>query len=519
MKNRLDQVMWDKLFKLNAHGRHSLQAQLREQLVSAILDGHIPIDNALPSSRELSKKLEVARNTVVLAYQRLIDEGFLITRERKGYYVNPDILRGRVSGATARSATVCAGEKSGQPSGFKWAERFKFRPSEQRNIVKPTDWDQYRYPFIYGQPDPSLVPVADWRECFRQALSVDSIKETARDRVDSDDPLLIEQIHARLLPRRGIWASQDEILVTLGAQHALYLLASLLVSNRDTVGVEDPGYPDARNIFAKHTHNIVGLTVDSEGLVIDDSLADCDCVYVTPSHQAPTTVTLSAGRRHQLLERAAIDDFLIIEDDYEAETNFTGDPTPALKANDAHNRVIYLGSLSKTLAPGLRMGFMVGPPELIEEARTLRRLMLRHPPSNNQRMVALFLSLGHHDSLINRLNQSYRRRWQVMGEALRQHLPETHQMPAFGGTSVWIKGASDLDANALYQQALKKSIVIERGDVYFISERPPKNFFRLGYSSIAEERIEPGIRALAELIHVGWHRQNPSSGTTPAGSA
>lgn len=496
MKHRLEQAMWSKLFKLSARSQVNLQGQLREQLVAAIMDGHITVDNALPSSRELARQLGVARNTVVLAYQHLVDEGFLITRERRGYYVSRDILKGRV-----RSEPGTGTANTNKISSIDWDSRFRFRPSEQRNIVKPEHWDRFRYPFIYGQPDPTLIPVSDWRECARQALSVDTIQETARDRVDADDPMLIEQIHARLLPRRGIWASPDEILVTMGVQQGLYLLASLLVSGRDVVGVEDPGYPDARNIFARHTDHVTGLAVDAEGIVISQELAGCDYVYVTPSHQSPTTVTLTTARREQLLRRARVDNFLIIEDDYEAETNFATDPTPALKASDQSDRVVYLGSLSKTLAPGLRVGFMIGPPELIREARTLRRLMVRHPPANNQRLVALFLSLGHHDALINRLSQSYRARWRVMGESLKRYLAQTHRMPTFGGTSVWMQGPAELDANELYERALKRSILIERGDIYFISPDPPRNYFRLGYSSIPVARIEPGIRELATLLH------------------
>lgn len=489
--------MWRELFKLSSRSEQNLQRQLREQLVAAILDGHIPPESALPSSRELARQLGIARNTVVLAYQHLVDEGFLTPRERRGYFVNREMLEGRVR-AVRQDAS--RGE-AGMAAGADWQSRFRFTPSGQRNITKPKNWDEFRYPFIYGQPDPALIPVADWRECARLALSVGSIRETARDRVDEDDPLLIEQIHSRLLPRRGIWVPKDEILVTLGAQHALYMLASLLLTVHDTLGMEDPGYPDARNIFSRHTPNIVCLPVDEKGLVVDGALEDCDYVYVTPSHQAPTTVTLAPDRRARLLERAEADDFMIIEDDYEAETNFAADPTPALKAGDGAGRVIYVGSLSKTLAPGLRVGFMVGPPDLIREARILRRLMIRHPPSNNQRMVALFLSLGHHDALINRLTQCYSARWRAMGESLKRHLPETHRMPVFGGTSVWVGGPADLDCNALYEEALERGILFERGDVYFCSEDPPRNYFRLGYSSIPVDRIEPGIRELASLVH------------------
>ena len=206
-------------------------------------------------------------------------------------------------------------------------------------------------------------------------------------------------------------------------------------------------------------------------------------------------------RREQLLKKAEEHDYLVIEDDYESEINFVGEPTPALKSLDASERVIYVGSLSKTLAPGLRLGYMVAPRPLIEEARALRRLMVRHPPANNQRIVALFLSMGHHDSLIHRLSQTYKNRWQVMGDALNNHLPESTRIPSFGGTSYWVEGPAGLNALELKERARAAGILIESGDVCFMQNAPPQNFIRLGYSSIRSRRIEPGIRKLAELIH------------------
>ena len=493
MHNRSDQVMWGQLFRLSKDRKISYQRQLREMIVSAILDDKLPLEIPLPSSRELARHLGIARNTVVLAYQQLIDEGYLVSRERSGYYIDKTILDGRVHVDPIKLG------KSQQPPD--WNAHIKFRPSRQRNIVKPVDWKDYRYPFLFGQLDPALFPVADWRECCRQALSVADIQDVTPDRIDTDDPLLIEQIQARILPRRGVWAARDEILITMGAQQALYILADLLLEKGSRAGVENPGYPDARNIFALKSPEVVPLEVDEHGVVPGKKLNSCEFIYVTPSHQSPTTVTMPLARREQLLKQAAKHDFLIVEDDYESEINFVGAPTPALKSLDGNERVIYVGSLSKTLAPGLRLGYMVAPRALIEEARALRRLMVRHPPANNQRIVALFLSMGHHDSLIHRLSQTYKDRWQIMGEALNRHLPESSRIPSFGGTSYWVEGPPNLDTRKLKERAREASILIESGDICFMQERPPQNFIRLGYSSIAADRIEPGVSKLAELIH------------------
>jgi len=486
-------MMWNRLFNISRERKVSYQRQLRETIVSAILDDKLPLEIPLPSSRELAKHLGIARNTVVLAYQQLIDEGYLVARERSGYYIDKSMLEGRVK--------IKPAINKNEHSEPDWEAHIKFHPSRQRNIVKPVDWKKYKYPFLFGQLDPALFPIADWRECCRQALSVSDILDVTPDRIDTDDPLLIEQIQARILPRRGVWASRDEILITMGAQQALYILADLLINKDSRIGIENPGYTDARNIFSLKSPRVVPLEVDEHGIIPGEDVNSCEFVFATPSHQSPTTVTMPIERRQQLLKDAEKHDFLIIEDDYESEINFVREPTPALKSLDSGNRVIYVGSLSKTLAPGLRIGYMVGSKTLIEEARALRRLMVRHPPANNQRLVALFLSMGHHDSLIHRLSQTYQQRWQIMGDALNKHLPESSRIPSFGGTSYWVQGPDQLDARELKKRAREASILIESGDICFMQPNPPLNFFRLGYSSIAARLIEPGIKKLSDLIH------------------
>ena len=484
--------MRDQLFHLEARSGATLQTQLRQMLVAAIRDGQLPPGSALPSCRKLADTLAVARNTVALAYQDLVEEGFLISRQRSGYFVSQEIDPARLS-----PAPKAGGPSMPQPD---WFSRLRNRPSTQRNIVKPRNWQDFKYPFIYGQFDPALFPIADWRECSRQALSLPAVREWASDSFTDDDPQLIEQIRTLLLPRRGVFVQSDEILLTVGAQHAIYLLATLLIDERTTVGMEDPGYADARNIFLLRTSRLTGLPVDKDGMMDSPALSACNYVHVTPSHQFPTTVTMSLARRQALLERAEREDFVFIEDDYEAEINHTGRPTPALKSLDRHGRVIFVGSLSKTLAPGLRIGYLVGARELIAEARALRRLMLRHPPANNQRTTALFLSRGHYDSLLRREGQSLKQRWAAMQAALARHLTRCSFVPTSGGTAFWVEGPPALDAQLLEKNAADAGIVIETGDVHFLSDHGPKNFFRLGFSSIALERIEPGIKLLAQVI-------------------
>jgi GntR family transcriptional regulator/MocR family aminotransferase len=481
------------LFHLDPSSETSLQKQIIEQIVAAIAGGHIPTDKPLPPSRILASQLGVARNTVSLAYGRLKDDGYLISRERSGFFVNPDAAE------QVAAAPTSARDREAVDMAH-WMRRLKSLPSSQRNIQKPADWQRYPYPFIYGQLDFDLFPTNHWRECCRDAMSVSAIRDWADDHFDNDDPLLIEQIHQHLLPRRGVWADTDQILITIGAQQALYMIIRLLMGPNDVLGLEEPGYVDIRNIAALNPTGMIALPVDNDGLMISKEIDDCSCVYVTPSHQSPTTVTMPLARRHELLARAKSSGFVIIEDDYESEIAYSTKPTPALKSLDKNERVLYVGSLSKTLSPGLRLGYVVGPAEVIKELRALRRLMLRHPPANNQRSVALFLARGYHDTLTRSLISTYKERCEVMKEALDQYLPSSTRTPVFGGSSFWVRGHNGLDTRELQVRAAKEGILIEPGDIHFLSNDPPSNFFRLGFASIKTEKIEPGIKRLAAII-------------------
>ncbi len=484
--------MREMLFTLDREHKKSLQAQIREFLVTAILEGHLKSGEKMPSTRRMSEQMSVSRNTVVLVYQGLTDDGYLLASERSGYFVAEtmiDTLSTRVETNNGASSNA-----------VDWHRRILKNPTAQRNIEKPLNWQSYEFPFVYGQPDPSLFPISDWRDCAYKVVGKKWVDAWSADTPDNDDDMLVDQIRTRILPRRGILVDEDQILVTMGAQMALYMLASLLINASTRLAIEDPGYADVRNIFRLRTENIFPLSVDDMGLPVDERLDAADIIYTTPSHQFPTTVTMPLQRRRELLASASKNDALIIEDDYELETNYQGKHVPALKSLDRDGRVIYVGSFSKTLFPGLRLGFMVASKELIQEARALRRLMLRHPPANNQRITAFFLSLGYYDVHLRRLHRVYRQRWEAMNEAFQKETEMLIKVPGFGGTAFWIKGPDNLDADLLAMKAREEGIIIEPGSVYFAQQPQPKNYFRLGFSSISSERIGPGIDKLCGLI-------------------
>ncbi|MBX3578499.1 MAG: PLP-dependent aminotransferase family protein [Rhizobiaceae bacterium] len=487
MPQRNDVAIWSGLFRISPESGQTLQAQIRQAIVAAILDRQIAASMPLPSCRILAEKLGVARGTVVLAFQQLVDQGFLIARERRGHFVNPEVLA-----TPARPAN----RPTEGTSQVDWKALRRIKASEMPPPAKHENWIKSSYPFVYGQFDPALFPTAEWRECNRMALAVLEIRNWAADMVDRDDPLLVEQIQARLLPRRGIFASPDEIIVTLGAQNALYMLANLLMTKGSRVALEDPGYPDARSIFRLAGAEIDPVPVDGQGLVTSAIPAGANFIFTTPSHHCPTMVPLSAERRQDLLARAQRNDQIIIEDGYDSQL-LDEAPQQALKSLDRTGRVVYVGSMSKTLAPGLRLGYIVASADLVAELRALRRFMLRHPPANNQRAVALFLSLGHHEALVRRLSAAFDERRKRLVQAVSAFLPEWRSTDSAGGTSIWLEGPRGTDTRALTSAAAARSVIVEPGERFFERPERPGRYMRLGISSIALQHIEPGIRELA----------------------
>ncbi len=479
--------------ELDRASPRSLQRQLKDNISLAIVEGRLAPNTVMPASRRMAQQLEISRNTVVLAYSALVEDGYLKARERSGYYVNPEVIENIVR------VDQKANENLGSPSeSFDWSDKLVLQASKARNIVKPSNWRDYKFCFVYGQLDPEIFPVQHWRKCWRDAVGVREINDWSQDLIDRDDPLLVAQIRQRILPRRGLWVDESQILVTVGAQNALYIALRLLLNREKTFGIEEPGYPDARNIAQLFTDNIQALPIDGKGLKLSPKLKQCDVVFATPGHQSPTTVTMPRLRRQKLLQAAEENDFFILEDDYEAETNYLGAPLPAMMSEAKNGRVIYIGSLSKTLAPGLRLGYLVGSPEFIREARALRRLIMRHPPANNQRAAAYFLSRGHHESLLRVLVRANKNKRRILLESLAQHLPDWSVAENNGGSSVWITGPDGLDARELARICQKHEVLIEPGNIHFMLPGRPYNQFRLGYTSIAAKDINDGVQRLAE---------------------
>ena len=488
--------MFENMIVIDRQAGESLQMQIRRQLAICIVNRQFPLQEPLPSIRRLASDLKVSVTTVVQVYSALKADGFVISRNRSGFFVNPDVLAdpGHAAAARQRAGTT-------QPVRVDYARLFRGRSFNRERVVKPADTlVRYRYPFVCGLIDPSLFPVAHWRECVRDSVGVVGVGNCATDFSETDDQMLIEQLIQRVLARRGIFVRSDEVLVTVGGQQALYIAIRLLLAPGETIGVEDPGYPDVVNMAAIEGISVQRLPVDEGGLILSARLSRCKCLYVTPSHQFPTTVTMPLARKSRLLELTRRRGQFVIEDDYEAEVSFDKTPPRALKSLDRSGNVIYVGSLSKSLLQGLRLGYLVADREFIREARALRHYMLRHPPVNNQRSVALFLQRGYYDRFVAKLTRIYRRRCDVMHESLQRHLPGAAVKPEYGGGNIWLKLPREVDAGILRELVEPDGVFFETGGFTFSDERSNRNHIRLGYPVIDEELIPAGIDMIARAV-------------------
>lgn len=469
----------------------NLQDMVCEAISRVIMEAEIEVDQKLPSCRELSKTLKVSRNTVNAAYMRLIDSGMIESRERSGYFLSLSSKRSRPTKSQA--------DKTSHSDGLS----INLLNDDLSTLDNPVDWQDYTYPFTYNQIDPLLFPLDCWRECARTVLGRKHTLDWIRDSIDTDSNNLITQIRKRLLTSRGILASEKEIMVTTGAQGGLAILAAIFAKKSGRVGIENPGYFGARDAFKLFGNELVGVPIDADGLDPSAIPDDTKLVFTTPAHQFPTMVTMTLARRQHLLNCAAKKSFFIIEDDYAAEMNFFKNCVPTLRSLDPE-RVIYLGSFSKTISPGLRVGFMVAHPDIILAARQARAAMYRHAPLFLQEVIALFIRKGYFEAHLRNLEKSSKIRWSLTHQSIKKHLGFLKISSTQGGTSFWLEGPQSLNTTKLKARLRARSVLIDSGDNYYLA-RDHKSGFRLGFAFVPIDKIEDGIQIISEEVNSLLH--------------
>ena len=449
----------------------------------AVEDGRLAAGDRLPSTRELARDLGIARNTAASAYDALIAEGYAESRRGSGTYVASVARPAPIAPSRAGWMAASAGPVIASPSAP--APEFDFR---------------------VGLPDSRAFPAAAWRRALGDAVD-EAVRDAPGYGDPAGDPGLRASIARHVGVSRGIRVTADSVLVTAGAQGAFDLLARRLVAPGDRVVVEDPGYPPARHAFAAAGARLVGVPVDREGLVTDALPRDVRVAVVTPAHQMPMGVTLSAARRTALLAWAERTGAVIVEDDYDSEFRYATRPLEPLLRLDRSDRVVYVGSFSKTLLPMLRIGFLVAPCALLPGLREARRLAGWQSGAVTQMALRRLIDSGAFGRHLRRTRRLYRaRRDRLLAAMARDLAPWLRPNPAAAGLHVAALAADGVDAARIRRVVLAAAVLgvaVEPLESYAVDPRQAQAGIAMGFGGIDESSIDEAVRRLATSFALG----------------
>ncbi|WP_460639680.1 MocR-like pyridoxine biosynthesis transcription factor PdxR [Larkinella harenae] len=473
---------------LDGQGSQPIYLQIANSLRDEIRKGRLLPGHALPGSRGLAGQLKVNRKTVVMAYEQLLAEGWIVSRDKSGTFVSEQLPQPLVLPDKAAPHAI--------PS---------FPGPADLPTPTPSSGLAPRIIFTDGIPDVRLAPLDQLAQAYRRIFN-----QKARWRLmgygsEQGDERLRQSIATMLALHRGIRIAPDELLITRGSQMALYLTAMTLLKPGDVVLVENPGYAPAWDAFQQAGARLIPVPVDEAGIVVERVEAICaqervKALLVTPQHQFPTTVTLKADRRLALLELRERHGFTLIEDDYDHDFHYgTKSPLP-LASYPATEAAVYIGSLSKLIAPAVRIGFMTGPPALIRSVARLRSFIDRQGDVVLEQAVAGLMETGEIQKHARRALSIYRQRHQVMAELLRQHLAE-HVIvrPPEGGLAYWVPFRKPVPVATVQQQLAFQGVsIIDTSRFSFDSQ--PLHALRLGFASLTAEEMDEGIKALRKTV-------------------
>jgi GntR family transcriptional regulator/MocR family aminotransferase len=480
----LSELLLTEMAQLPNRAKLPLHRQLYEAMRRAILSGKVTAGERLPSSRDLTHDLQLSRNTVVAALNQLIAEGYLNSRVGSGTFVSSSVP----SVDAKRSRSV-----HHQP------EKLSQRGLALSNTFCAADLEVQ--PFTPGIADFSAFPIALW-----QRLQNKHWRMTYPDMLDYSSSggygPLRRAIADYLRVFRSVPVDIEQVIVTSGTQESLGLCAQLLADPNDTVWIEDPAYWGAVKAFMATGLRLHGVHVDGHGIApqAKDNAHPPKLIYVTPSHQYPTGAVMSLERRHQLLALAREHKAWVLEDDYDSEFRFSGPPISSLAGLDTHGQVIYLGSFSKVLYPGLKLGYMVVPKNLAVAFKRAHYDLNRPGQMPLQAALAEFIDMGHFASALRKARQSYGQRRQTLLAALQPCLgPHARITGAEQGLHLCLRLPDALNDKALAQQLRQLGLITRPLSGYSVGRKDLKGLV-IGYGYAPLAQIEQFGPILAKTI-------------------
>jgi GntR family transcriptional regulator/MocR family aminotransferase len=468
--------------------------QLYDGVRRAILSGLLPAGTRLPSTRTLAAGLGISRTTVVTAFEQLLAEGYLEGKVGSGTFVAkylPDDLLSVAFKVDRKFRPA----RSGRGLSGRGTLLAATRTTAVRDRGSPRA-------FRPGVPALDEFPDAAWRRISRKVWRRPSGKLLGYGDPAGYRPLR-EAIVGYLGVSRAVRCVPEQVIVVSGSQQALDLAARVLLDPGDRVWVEDPGYMGARGALSGAGARLVPVPVDGEGLGVAVGVArepDARLACVTPSHQYPLGVTMSLGRRLELLGWANRSGAWVVEDDYDSEYRYTGCPLEALQGLDSEGRVLYIGTFSKVLFPALRLGYLVVPSDLIDAFVSARELTDRHPPTVDQAILAGFIAEGHFMRHLRRMRALYAERQAALIEEAARELPGLLDVnPAAAGMHLvgWLpEGADDREAS---RRAADLGVEAPPVSLYG-SVSGGRGGLMLGYAAVGDREMRGGVRRLASAL-------------------
>jgi GntR family transcriptional regulator/MocR family aminotransferase len=487
----------DLAFRPDRDRSEPLYRQLGGYLRGLIASERLPRGGKLPATRELATALGLSRNTVSQAYDELLAEGILTAHVGQGTFVAPQV-------GAARLRVVP--EPPSRTRGFVWSGLFAHRaralalPGGARAVYPA---GPHRFDFRGGQVAGDCLPGDDLKRAVAEALRR-HLKDLAR-LLDPLGWLPLRQEVARYLVGRGVECTPAEVAIVNGAQQAIDLVARVLVDPGDTIVMEQPGYFGASLAFTACQANVVGVGVDDEGLRTDElarilRTRRAKLVYATPAAQSPTGAVLSDARRRVLLALADEHQVPILEDDYDSELRYEGAVVAPLKCADEAGQVIYAATFSKVLFPGLRVGYVVAAPQLLEKLALARWNADVTTSAPVQAALAILLARGGLERHLRRVRRLYAARLGAMLDALGRTMPAgtTWTRPR-GGHLVWLTLPRGTDDDGVYRDALRAGIAYTPGELFHLDGRG-RHQLALSFANLPPATIAEGIAVLAGLV-------------------
>lgn len=479
---------------LNRESPIPLYQQIGDYLKKAILSGNLTAETRLPASRQLALDLGVNRTTVENAYAMLEAAGLVFSRMGSGTYV------------LAQSFT--RPKNNAEINLPLWQKNFQadeaLSKAELADEMLQAAGHAHPISFAGGISDTRQFPAEEFRKILQSVMRRDQINALEYGERSGYAPL--REGIAHILASQGLQTNSESILITAGSQQAIFLVSQVLLKPNDVILVENPTYSVALDLFRALGFQIIGVPMDNQGMQVEklEKLLQQHhpkLIYTIPNFHNPTGTCLSSPRRRELIALAERYNVPILEDDFVGDLRYEGRAQPSLKALDQNGQVIYVGTFSKMLMPGLRVGFIVADGPVFNSLLNFKRVSDLATSTLIQRALDAYVTVGRYQTYLHRSSQIFRKRRDAMVSAIKRHLPAkvTFEIPT-GGLFIWLKLPEALSAEKLLPAACQAGVAFVPGNFFFVDSEQGKEWLRLNFASQPAEAIEEGIQRLGKAI-------------------